>query len=111
MRRNLVEKYTTQMKMKNLLLILLVGGFISCNTTTDNQDEAMNDNPLLSEWNTPFGTPPFDKIKNEHYKPAFDAAMAEHKAEIEAIINNSDEATFANTIEDFERSGATYIAV
>ena len=94
------------MKMKNLLLILLVGGFISCNTTTDNQDEAMNDNPLLSAWDTPFGTPPFDKIKDEHYKPAFIAAMAEQKDEIETIINNADEATFANTIEDLERSGS-----
>ena len=54
------------MNMKNLLLILLVGGFISCNTTDNYQDEAMNDNPLLTAWDTPFGTPPFDKIKDEH---------------------------------------------
>jgi peptidyl-dipeptidase Dcp len=94
------------MKMKNLLLILLVGGFISCNTTTDYQNDVMNDNPLLSAWDTPFGTPPFDKIKDEHYKPAFIVAMAEQKDEIEAIIINPDDATFANTIEDFERSGA-----
>lgn len=95
------------MKMKNLLLILLVGGFISCNTSNTYQDEAMNDNPLLSAWDTPFGTPPFDKIKDEHYKPAFEAAMAEQKEEIEAIINNPDDPTFANTIEDLERSGSS----
>ena len=91
------------------LFILLVA--IGCQQNQQDDTKGMNDNPLLSEWNTPFGTPPFDKIKNEHYKPAFDAAMAEHKAEIEAIINNSDEATFSNTIEDFERSGATYSRV
>ncbi|RLD20171.1 MAG: peptidase M3 [Bacteroidetes bacterium] len=99
------------MKMKNLLLILLVGGFISCNTTTDNQNDVMNDNPLLSTWDTPFGTPPFDKIKNKHYKPAFVAAMDEQKDEIATIINNADEATFANTIEEFERSGSSYSRV
>ena len=42
-------------------------------------------NPILSEWDTPFGVPPLDKIKDEHYKPAFEAAMAEHKEEIAAI--------------------------
>jgi peptidyl-dipeptidase Dcp len=99
------------MKTKNLLLILLVGGIISCNTTTDNQDAVMNDNPLLSAWDTPFGTPPFDKIKDEHYRPAFKAAMAEQKEEIAAIINNAEDPTFANTIEDFERSGSTYSRV
>ncbi len=68
----------------------------------------MTDNPLLSAWDdTPFGVPPFDKIKDEHYRPAFAAAMAEHKAEIKAIINNPEAPTFANTIEALERSGAS----
>ena len=95
--------------MAYALFILLVS--TGCQQKQQDDTKGMNDNPLLSEWNTPFGTPPFDKIKNEHYKPAFDAAMAEHKAEIEAIINNSDEATFANTIEEFERSGSSYSRV
>ena len=40
-----------------------------------------NDNPLLAEWHTPFGVPPFDLIANEHYLPAFREAMARHKAD------------------------------
>ena len=65
----------------------------------------MTDNPLLSEWDTPFGVPPFDKIHNADYQPAFEAAMAMHKKEIEEIINNPEPPTFANTIEALERSG------
>ena len=63
-------------------------------------------NPLLEEeWDTPFGVPPFDEIENEHYLEASRIAMEEHAAEIDAIVNNHDPATFANTIEALERSG------
>ncbi len=62
-------------------------------------------NPLLDEWDTPFGVPPFEAIENEHYLEGFRTAMAEHDAEIDAIINNHDPATFENTIETLERSG------
>ncbi len=62
-------------------------------------------NPLLEEWDTPFGVPPFDQIEDRHYLPALRTAMAEQKSEIEAIINNPEPATFANTIEALERSG------
>ena len=47
-----------------------------------------NDNPLLAEWHTEFGVPPFDLIKNEHYLPAFREAMAAHKAEVQAVIDS-----------------------
>lgn len=63
-------------------------------------------NPLLETFNTPYGVPPFDKIKNEHFLPAFKEAMAKHNQEIDAIINNSQEPTFANTIESLEYAGA-----
>ena len=62
-------------------------------------------NPLLMESAAPFGAPEFDKIKNEHYLPAFEAAIAEAKAEIDAIVANPDEPTFENTIEAMEYSG------
>ena len=62
-------------------------------------------NPLLMESAAPFGAPEFDKIKNEHYLPAFKAAIAEAKAEIDAIVANPDEPTFENTIEAMEYSG------
>lgn len=70
-----------------------------------------NDNPLLAEWHTPFGVPPFDLIGNEHYLPAFREAMALHKAEIAAIVAQPDAPTFANTIEALERAGALYTRV
>ena len=62
-------------------------------------------NPLLTESSAPFGAPEFDKIRNEHYLPAFQAAIAEAKAEIDAIVANPDEPTFENTIEAMEYSG------
>jgi peptidyl-dipeptidase Dcp len=70
-----------------------------------------HDNPLLAEWHTPFGVPPFDLIRNEHYLPAMREAMAEHKAEIAAIVSQPDAPTFANTLEALERSGALYTRV
>ena len=64
-------------------------------------------NPLLTESTAPFGAPQFDKIENEHYLPAFEAGIAEAKAEIDAIIANDEEPTFENTIEAMEYAGAT----
>ncbi len=62
-------------------------------------------NPLFTASNLPFGYPPFDKIRDEHFTPAFDKGMVEHAAEIEAIANNAEPATFDNTIVAMERSG------
>ena len=64
-------------------------------------------NPLLTDSKAPFGAPEFDKIKNEHYLPAFEAGIAEAKAEIDAIVANPEEPTFENTIEAMEFSGRT----
>ncbi len=63
------------------------------------------DNPLLAEWDTPFGVPPFEQIKPEHYMPAFVLGMEEQKAEIEEIINNDEDPTFENTIVALDQSG------
>lgn len=65
----------------------------------------MSTNPLLAPWETPFGAPPFDLIRPEHFAPAFDSAMAEHLAEIEAIATHPAPPDFANTIAAMERSG------
>ena len=62
-------------------------------------------NPLLVESSAPFGAPQFDKIENRHYLPAFEAGIAEAKAEIDAIVANEEEPTFENTIEAMEYSG------
>ena len=64
-------------------------------------------NPLLKESSAPFGAPEFDKIRNEHYLPAFEQGIAEAKAEIDAIVANDQEPTFENTIEAMEYAGQT----
>ena len=64
------------------------------------------DNPFFGEWNTHYNIPDFEKIKTEHYMPAFEEGMARQKAEIKAITDNSEAPTFANTIEALEQSGA-----
>ncbi|MDL2221882.1 M3 family metallopeptidase [Parabacteroides sp. OttesenSCG-928-N08] len=66
----------------------------------------VDNNPLLKEYNTPHGTPPFDLIKNEHYEPAYDAGIEAFNAEIEAIANASTAPTFENTIVALDNSGA-----
>ena len=63
------------------------------------------DNPLLEQPQTPYGVPAFDQIKLQHYLPAFDAAIAEQKKEVDAIVNNEAEPTFENTIVALDRSG------
>ncbi|MCZ6503702.1 MAG: M3 family metallopeptidase [Gammaproteobacteria bacterium] len=62
-------------------------------------------NPFFAEWDTPFGIPPFDQIKEEHFSHAFDQAFGDHDAEVEAIVENKEAATFENTIEALERTG------
>jgi peptidyl-dipeptidase Dcp len=62
-------------------------------------------NPLFETWTTPFEAPPFDRLAPEHFRPAFDRALAEQKAEIAAIAGSADEATFDNTLGALERSG------
>src|SRR6516164_2759049 len=65
----------------------------------------MTENPFFETWTTPFGLPPFERIRPEHFPPAFDRAMTEHNAEIAAITGSVVGPTFANTIEALERSG------
>ncbi len=62
-------------------------------------------NPLLQDWQTPFGLAPFDRISDEDFAPALEAALTAHNAEIEAIAQNPDEADFGNTIEALEAAG------
>ena len=62
-------------------------------------------NPFLRPWTTPFGIAPFGEIAIDHYRPAFEQALAEHRAEIEAIATDAAEPTFANTIDALEKAG------
>src|SRR5207253_7349138 len=62
-------------------------------------------NPLLETWTTPFEAPPFDRIRPEHFKPAYELALERHRAEIGKIAGAADDPTFENTIVALEDSG------
>ncbi len=65
----------------------------------------LSGNPLLEPWTGPFGAPPFERLRPEHFRPAFDAALAQKRAEIDAIAADPEPPTFDNTIAALERSG------
>ena len=64
-----------------------------------------NENPFLAEWDTPYGLPPFDQIEEAHYLPAIREGIAQHDAEIAAIVADTAAPTFDNTIAAYEKSG------
>jgi peptidyl-dipeptidase Dcp len=88
------------MKSRSIILGLLVLVIFACS-----KKEKEMKNPLISKYETPFNTIPFDKIKTEHFAPAFDTAFARAKSEVEIIINDTVAPTFENTIVPFEESG------
>lgn len=73
--------------------------------SVDMQTTTTEINPLLEAWSGPHATPAFDRFRNEDYMPAFQQTLKEARAEVEAIVTNPDEPTFANTIEALEFSG------
>ncbi len=62
-------------------------------------------NPLLAEWDTPLGAPPFPQFRPEHFSPAFDKVLADHRVQVEAIAGSHEPPTFDNTIAALERAG------
>jgi len=86
--------------MKNSLIILLIAGvaIMSCAKQAPN--------PFFSEYDTPFGVPPFEKIKEEHYLPAIKKGIEEQGKEIEVIVNSQSDPTFENSVVALEESGA-----
>ena len=89
------------MKIRQFLIILTMGmtGLTSCNS------ESCDNNPFFSDYGTYLEAPAFDKIKNEHYMPAFVEGIKQHQAEIDAICNNEETPTFENTIWAMDKSG------
>jgi peptidyl-dipeptidase Dcp len=69
------------------------------------------ENPLLEDWDTPYGLPPFDRVRPEHFVPAMDAAMAAHRAELEQIATRTEAPTFEDTIAALDAAGALYTRV
>ena len=85
--------------MKKLMFSLLCAGMCVC--ACENGEV----NPLLTEWNAPYGIPPFEDVKPEHYMPAYKVAMEQYRNEIDGIVSNPEEPTFENTIVAFDNSG------
>ena len=92
------------MKKYLFILGLILMSYSACkqNVKSSSLDSS---NPFASEYNTPRNLPPFDRIKTEHYKPAFLAGIKDHSAEIELITNNSEAPTFENTVVALDESG------
>lgn len=66
---------------------------------------AVSDNPLLADWDTPYGIPPFSEISTEDYMPAIDAGIAEMRSDISDIVENDEPPSFENTIVALDQSG------
>ena len=92
-----MERTVSNMNKSIILACLVIASVTSCKM----------ENPLIQESGLPYGAPQFDKIKNEHYLPAFEVGLKEAKAEIDAIGANPEAPSFANTIEALEYSGET----
>ena len=92
--------------MKKLLFLTILLLVFACQDKARQSSNFKNgSNPFFEKWDTPFEIPPFSHIKDEHYMPAFEKGMEENLKEIENIINNPEEPSFSNTIEELERTG------
>lgn len=89
--------------MKKTILLMLTSALVFGSCSKNNKD--IENNPLIKEWNTPFGTPPFEEIKTTDYMPAFKHAMKLHLEEIDAIVENKEAPDFQNTIAEFDFAG------
>ena len=91
-------------------LFFLLALVLSMNSCKKGAEVA--DNPFFEdEWTTPYGVPPFDRIKMEHYAPAFERGMSLHNEQIEAIVFSVEEPTFENTILAYDNSGQMLMRV
>lgn len=88
--------------MKKLSVLSILGVLVLLTACKKNQT---SDNPFLTEYTTPFEVPPFDKIDTTHFMPAFLEGMKQQMAEIDAIVKNTEEPNFDNTILAFDKSG------
>lgn len=91
--------------MKQIIIAVMLTGLLFASCSQSKKENPDMENPFFTEYTTPFQVPPFDKIKPEHYLPAFKKGMQEQKANIKKIINNTQEPSFENTIEAIENSG------
>jgi peptidyl-dipeptidase Dcp len=97
---NIKQNFNSMKRLNILILMCLVFFAISCADR-----DPLKDNPFLKTYNTPFGVPPFDEIKNEHFIPAFEEGIKQQEEHIAAIIKNPEAPTFENTIAAYDYSG------
>jgi peptidyl-dipeptidase Dcp len=91
------------MRNKSLFILLVIGNLLTIEAQEKKENTTMN--PFFQAYDTPYNVPPFDKIKNEHFKPAILEGIKKHEEEINAIANASSVPTFDNTILAMENAG------
>ncbi len=89
------------MTKKSIFMLLAITNLLA----VEAQETKKDMNPFFQKYDTPYGVPPFDLIKNEHFKPAILEAIQRHQKEIDVIANNGEKPTFENTILAMEYSG------
>ena len=94
---------TTQkfLNVKRAFIIIMTVALVAVSCTSGKKEAV---NPFFAEWKTPFGVPPFDQIKNEHYLTAIDSGIALARLQIAEITGNEDAPTFANTVAKYDRA-------
>ena len=93
----------TTMRKKSFFILLVIGNMLTVEAQ-EKKEETVN-NPFFQPYNTPFNVPPFDLIKNEHFKPAILEGIKKHDAEINAIANATAAPSFDNTVLAMENAG------
>ncbi|NOR14272.1 MAG: peptidase M3, partial [Candidatus Aminicenantes bacterium] len=89
-----------------LTLLVTLGLMVAaCSKTAEKPEAPAGENPFFAEYDTPFQVPPFNIIKPEHFIPAYEKGMEEQKAEIDTLVNSSEEPDFDNTIAALGRAG------
>jgi len=91
--------------MNKLIIVIFVTGLAFSACQNQKKETIDMENPFFKEWTTPFGVPPFDEIKVEHYVPAVKEGIKQQEAEVDAIVANTAEPTFENTIFALDKSG------
>lgn len=91
--------------MKKILMAASLAVFMGACGSSGKNDHTSAENPFFTEYSTPFGVPPFDDIKIEHFKPAFLQGMEEQIKEVDAIVNQRSVPDFDNTIAALDQSG------
>ncbi len=88
-----------------MILVLMAGTTLFSCQNQSKQTSVITENPFFTEYTTPFKVPPFDQIRLEHFMPAIDEGIRQQEAEIQVIVENTEEPTFENTILAYDNSG------